>query len=47
MDEEVFFSAHNQVELEEKLREEGFEILDSSFEQSDGDIHVNIFARNK
>ncbi len=47
MDEEVYFSEHSQVKLEEKLKEAGFDIIESSSEQLDIEIHINIFARKR
>lgn len=43
--EEVFFACHNQVDIEDKLENIGFKITESSFEETDDKIHVNIFAK--
>lgn len=45
MPEKVFCAEHNQPEIEEELRNAGFNIIDSSFDQPDGEVHINIFAR--
>lgn len=45
MQEKVFCARHNQPEIEEKLRELGFDILESSFDQPGSDVHLNIFAK--
>ncbi|MEA3514454.1 MAG: class I SAM-dependent methyltransferase [Nanoarchaeota archaeon] len=43
--ETVFCAEHNQPEIEEELRNAGFNIIYSSFDQPDGEVHINIFAR--